>query len=202
MKFLDLAKVYIRSGAGGGGSASFHREKFVEFGGPDGGDGGKGGGDHLGGVSISLGGGNGVLECLTSTPSPGGVDEGVGLWSGSSNVTNWVSGGKDEVFAEDGSWDLISGLNNWLDTSSAGLNGINFRLNGGVEADVGGLEVGEGFDGSGSNGSAGSGISNTFSDSSFGPGTFRWVDTVEVDLSGGDGDEGGESERFHIEKNN
>jgi GTPase len=43
MKFLDLAKVHIRSGAGGNGSVSFRREKFIEFGGPDGGDGGKGG---------------------------------------------------------------------------------------------------------------------------------------------------------------
>ena len=43
MKFLDLAKVYIRSGSGGGGSVSFRREKFIEFGGPDGGDGGCGG---------------------------------------------------------------------------------------------------------------------------------------------------------------
>ncbi|RYH10419.1 GTPase ObgE [Tropicimonas sp. IMCC6043] len=43
MKFLDLAKVYIRSGAGGGGAVSFRREKFIEFGGPDGGDGGRGG---------------------------------------------------------------------------------------------------------------------------------------------------------------
>jgi GTP-binding protein len=43
MKFLDLAKVYIRSGAGGGGSISFRREKFVEYGGPDGGNGGRGG---------------------------------------------------------------------------------------------------------------------------------------------------------------
>ena len=43
MKFLDQAKIYIRSGDGGGGSVSFRREKFIEFGGPDGGDGGRGG---------------------------------------------------------------------------------------------------------------------------------------------------------------
>jgi len=43
MKFLDQAKIYIRSGDGGAGSVSFLREKFREFGGPDGGDGGKGG---------------------------------------------------------------------------------------------------------------------------------------------------------------
>ena len=43
MKFLDLAKVTIRSGSGGNGCISFRREKFVEFGGPDGGDGGRGG---------------------------------------------------------------------------------------------------------------------------------------------------------------
>ncbi|MGF0539872.1 GTPase ObgE [Agrobacterium sp. ES01] len=43
MKFLDEAKVYIRSGDGGAGSVSFRREKFIEFGGPDGGDGGRGG---------------------------------------------------------------------------------------------------------------------------------------------------------------
>ncbi len=43
MKFLDLAKVYIRSGGGGGGCSSFRRDKYVEFGGPDGGDGGNGG---------------------------------------------------------------------------------------------------------------------------------------------------------------
>ena len=43
MKFLDEAKVYIRSGDGGNGCAAFRREKFIEFGGPSGGDGGKGG---------------------------------------------------------------------------------------------------------------------------------------------------------------
>ena len=43
MQFLDLAKVYLRSGAGGNGSVSFRREAFVEYGGPDGGDGGDGG---------------------------------------------------------------------------------------------------------------------------------------------------------------
>ncbi|OLY45336.1 GTP-binding protein [Bartonella apis] len=43
MKFLDQAKVYIRSGDGGAGAVSFRHEKFLEFGGPDGGDGGRGG---------------------------------------------------------------------------------------------------------------------------------------------------------------
>lgn len=43
MKFLDQAKIYVRSGDGGAGSVSFHRAKFIEFGGPDGGDGGRGG---------------------------------------------------------------------------------------------------------------------------------------------------------------
>jgi len=43
MKFLDQAKIYLKSGDGGRGSASFRREKFLEFGGPDGGDGGRGG---------------------------------------------------------------------------------------------------------------------------------------------------------------
>src|SRR5271165_2953493 len=43
MKFLDQAKIYLRSGDGGDGVAAFRREKFIEFGGPDGGNGGKGG---------------------------------------------------------------------------------------------------------------------------------------------------------------
>ncbi len=43
MKFLDQAKVYIQSGTGGAGCVSFRREKYIEYGGPDGGDGGRGG---------------------------------------------------------------------------------------------------------------------------------------------------------------
>ena len=42
MKFLDQVKIYLSSGHGGGGCVSFRREKFIEFGGPDGGDGGRG----------------------------------------------------------------------------------------------------------------------------------------------------------------
>ena len=43
MKFLDQAKIYVKAGKGGAGAVSFHRAKFLEFGGPDGGNGGKGG---------------------------------------------------------------------------------------------------------------------------------------------------------------
>src|ERR1700740_1119236 len=43
MKFLDQCKIFIRSGDGGGGAVSFRREQYIEYGGPDGGDGGRGG---------------------------------------------------------------------------------------------------------------------------------------------------------------
>ena len=43
MQFLDEAKIYLKAGNGGSGCVSFRREKYIEFGGPDGGDGGKGG---------------------------------------------------------------------------------------------------------------------------------------------------------------
>ncbi len=51
MKFLDQAKIYVKSGNGGPGCMSFHREKYVEYGGPDGGNGGKGGDVYFHAVS-------------------------------------------------------------------------------------------------------------------------------------------------------
>ena len=51
MKFLDQAKIYVKSGNGGPGCMSFHREKYVEYGGPDGGNGGKGGDVYFRAVS-------------------------------------------------------------------------------------------------------------------------------------------------------
>ena len=51
MKFLDRAKIFIKAGDGGNGCLSFRREKFIEFGGPDGGDGGRGGDVYIEGVN-------------------------------------------------------------------------------------------------------------------------------------------------------
>ncbi|MDR2780990.1 MAG: GTPase ObgE [Holosporaceae bacterium] len=51
MKFLDRAKIFLKAGDGGNGCLSFRREKFVEYGGPDGGDGGKGGDIYFEGTS-------------------------------------------------------------------------------------------------------------------------------------------------------
>ena len=53
MKFLDQAKVYIKSGDGGSGSVSFRREKYIEYGGPNGGDGGRGGGGNLTAAAVA-----------------------------------------------------------------------------------------------------------------------------------------------------
>ena len=89
MKFLDLSKVYIRSGAGGGGAVSFLREKHLEYGGPDGGDGGtdggagsvgggksggENGGESGGGGAgcVRRGGGAGVAQSAFTVCPPGG----------------------------------------------------------------------------------------------------------------------------------
>ena len=47
MKFVDEARIYVRAGKGGNGIVSFRREKYIPFGGPDGGDGGDGGSVYL-----------------------------------------------------------------------------------------------------------------------------------------------------------
>ena len=62
MKFLDQAKVFIASGTGGSGIISFRREKYVEFGGPDGGDGGKGGAALGNNIYPALGGLGDVMQ--------------------------------------------------------------------------------------------------------------------------------------------
>ena len=54
MKFIDEVEIYVRSGNGGKGASSFRREKFLQFGGPDGGNGGKGGDVSFIGCSLSF----------------------------------------------------------------------------------------------------------------------------------------------------
>ena len=64
MAFIDKAKIYIKSGNGGHGALSFRREKFIEYGGPNGGNGGKGG-------DVIFRGNKGINTCLLYTsPSP------------------------------------------------------------------------------------------------------------------------------------
>ena len=78
MKFLDQAKIYVKAGDGGSGSASFRREKFIEFGGPDGGDGG-----------------NGVVILRFSTASYTGTVTGspTVTTSGSDTIIKWTGNG-------------------------------------------------------------------------------------------------------------
>ena len=71
MKFLDLAKVYIRSGGGGAGCMSFRREKFVEYGGPDGGNGGRGGDVVVEAASVGEAGEAAGGRCLGQCPDRG-----------------------------------------------------------------------------------------------------------------------------------
>jgi GTP-binding protein len=54
MRFLDSAKIYIKAGDGGAGGVSFRREKYIEFGGPDGGNGGAGGSLYQNSVATSV----------------------------------------------------------------------------------------------------------------------------------------------------
>ncbi len=56
MHFLDQAKIFVKSGDGGPGAVSFRREKYIEYGGPDGGNGGKGGDIVFAGMNVILGG--------------------------------------------------------------------------------------------------------------------------------------------------
>ena len=88
MKFLDQAKIYLKSGDGGAGSMSFRREKFIEFGGPDGGDGGKGGDIVFEAVPVSFvfaweppRGGSAAVILLLAAPAPGRPTRTRGPWT-------------------------------------------------------------------------------------------------------------------------
>ena len=95
MRFLDTARVYIRSGDGGAGCVSFRREKFIEFGGPDGGDGGRGG-DVIAECAAGL---NTLVDFKAGTGGHGmGKNRAGG--KGTDAILNVPAG--TQIFAEDG----------------------------------------------------------------------------------------------------
>src|SRR5687768_18576579 len=111
MHFLDQAKIYLKSGAGGPGAVSFRREKYIEYGGPDGGNGGKGGDIVL--VSVAglntlidfrysqhfkaLRGGHGMGKDRTGAGAPDLVIEGPGGPQGRQEDKERVRAGCTEV---------------------------------------------------------------------------------------------------------
>ena len=102
MKFLDQAKVFIKSGDGGNGCLSFRREKFIEFGGPDGGDGGRGG-DVVGRAESGL---NTLIDFrfrqhIKAGKGRGGMGKGRTGASGKSITMSLPAG--TQIFAEDNS---------------------------------------------------------------------------------------------------
>src|SRR5437016_5766274 len=139
MQFLDQCKIYLKSGDGGRGAMSFRREKFIEFGGPDGGDGGKGGdivfvaADNLntlidyryrqhfraqngrGGAGANRTGANGrdlVLRVPAGTPGAGSGGRGIVSWAGPRVVVSGAtrwSGGGGEPLGSGGR-DIMAGM--------------------------------------------------------------------------------------------
>ena len=99
MKFLDQAKIFVKSGDGGAGSCCFRREKYIEFGGPDGGDGGRGG-DVILEAYERL-----ILDVLLGEPSLFPVNAEVELsWKILDPVLEyWATHGKPDPY-ESGGW--------------------------------------------------------------------------------------------------
>src|SRR3954463_13495297 len=109
MKFLDEAKVYIRSGDGGNGCVSFRREKFIEFGGPNGGDGGKGGDV----IAVAVDGLNTLIDYrfqqhFNAKPGGGGMGKDRHGANGADKVLKVPLG--TEIYEEDGET-LLADLN-------------------------------------------------------------------------------------------